>query len=246
MNSYNEFALYYDLLMEDVDYERWSEYVLEIAEHFGIQPNKILDTACGTGSITIPLAQKGYKMWGLDLSGDMLSIAESKARASKQKIKFVNQDMQNIDINESFDCVLSMCDGVNYIIENEGLRRFFRSVLKRLKENGIFIFDISSYNKLRYVLGDNSFYNEKNNIHYMWNNNFNEEDDTIQMDLVFFVPEGSLYRKFEEHHIQKAYKYKNLLNMLTEAGFSKVKAFDAFSFNEPCENSERVFLAAMK
>ena len=88
MSSYNEFALYYDMLMEDVDYNRWSEYVLEIAECFDIRPNRILDTACGTGNITIPLAQKGFKMWGLDLSWDMLSIAENKARKLKQKITF--------------------------------------------------------------------------------------------------------------------------------------------------------------
>lgn len=246
MESYNEFAPYYDLLMEDVDYDRWSEYALEIAEHFLVRPEKILDVACGTGNITIPLSRKGYKVWGLDISPDMLSIAENKARAAKLKIKFLNQDMQNIKINESFDCVLCMCDGINYILEEEGLRSFFKAAYDRLPDKGIFIFDISSYNKIRYTLGNNCFYNEKNNIHYIWNNNFNEEDDTVDMDLVFFVPKGNLFRKFEEHHVQKAYRNEEMIGLLKETGFSKVEAFDAFSFNKPKEESERVFFAAQK
>lgn len=246
MCSYNELALYYDILMEDVDYKRWSEFVLEIAEYFSIKPHMILDTACGTGNITIPLAQKGFKMWGIDLSKDMLSIAENKARKLKQKITFLNQDMQNIIINERFDCILSMCDGVNYITDRKGLTGFFNSAYKLLNEKGILIFDISSYGKLRYILGNNSFYNEKYNIHYIWNNNYNEEDDTVDMDLVFFVPEGSLYRKFEEHHIQKAYKNDELEKLLAETGFSRIEAFEAFNLNKPDENSERVFFAAVK
>lgn len=246
MNSYSEFAQYYDLFMEDVDYTEWSEYVLKIAERFGMKPEKILDAACGTGNITIPLAMKGYKMWGLDLSGDMLSIAESKARALKQKIKFLNQDMQNININETFDCVLCMCDGVNYILEEAGLRKFFKAAYERLNKTGIFIFDISSYNKLHYILGNNTFYDEKNNIHYVWNNIYNEEFDTVDMDLMFFVPEGSLYRRFDEHHVQKAYKNEMLIKLLLGTGFSKVETFDSFSFENPKEDSERIFFAAVK
>jgi len=246
MDSYNEFAEFYDLFMEEVDYDEWAEYAVNIALHFGIKPLKILDTACGTGNITIPLSQRGYKMWGLDLSSDMLSIAESKARAAKQKIVFLHQDMQNIKVNESFDCILSMCDGVNYIIDKQGLKNFFCSAFDKLNNGGVLIFDISSYYKLRYILGNNSFYNEKNNIHYMWNNSFDEVENTVVMDLIFFVPEGSLYRKFEEQHVQRAYKNDELISLLKETGFSRVEAFDAFSFNGPNERSERVFFAAKK
>ncbi|MHB1393818.1 MAG: class I SAM-dependent DNA methyltransferase [Clostridia bacterium] len=246
MRSYNEFAEVYDLFMEDVDYKAWSRYVKEIFDLYVIKPGRILDTACGTGNITIPLSLLGYELWGLDLSGDMLSIAESKARASKQKIRFLNQDMIQMNLKEKFDAVLCMCDGVNYIHDEKGLSDYFSAVYKILNKKGIFIFDISSYNKIRNILGNNTFHEEKNNKHYIWNNNFDESSDTVEMDLIFFVPQGSLYRKFEEHHVQKAHKCEQLLMLLEKAGFENIRIFEEFSFNKPTDYSDRIFFSAIK
>lgn len=246
MNSYNEFAEVYDLFMEDVDYKAWCKYIEDILNQYGIKPKRILDTACGTGNITIPLAIAGYEMWGLDISEDMLSIAESKARALKQKIKFLNQDMTQMNLKEKFQAVLCMCDGVNYIHDEDDLVNYFDSVYKSLDRKGIFIFDISSYNKIHCILGNNTFYEEKNNKHYIWNNNFDEASATIEMDLVFFVPEGSLYRKFEEQHVQKAYECEYLAELLKKAGFEDIKFFEGFSFNKPDENTDRIFFSAMR
>ncbi len=246
MSSYNEFAEVYDLFMEDVDYRAWSRYVVEIFDRYGIKPGRILDTACGTGNITIPLAQRGYELWGLDLSEDMLSIAESKARALKQKIRFLNQDMIKMNLKEKFEAVLCMCDGVNYIHDEKGLSDYFDAVYKALDKKGIFIFDISSYNKIRYILGNNTFHEEKNNKHYIWNNNFDESSDTVEMELIFFVPQGSLYRKFEEHHVQKAHKCEQVLQLLEKAGFENIRSFEEFSFDKPTEDSDRIFFSAIK
>ncbi|HYF83091.1 MAG TPA: methyltransferase domain-containing protein [Clostridia bacterium] len=246
MSRYNEFAEVYDLFMEDVDYKAWSRYVEEIFGLYGIKPGRILDTACGTGNITIPLSKSGYELWGLDLSEDMLSIAESKARTAKQKIRLLNQDMTQMNLKEKFEAVLCMCDGVNYILDEERLSDYFNAVYKILDKNGIFVFDVSSYNKIRFVLGNNTFHEEKDNKHYIWNNNFNESSDIVEMELIFFMPQGSLYRKFEEHHSQKAHKSEQLINLLEKAGFENIRIFEEFSFNKPTDDSERIFFAAVK
>ncbi|KUO71782.1 MAG: hypothetical protein APF77_18715 [Clostridia bacterium BRH_c25] len=246
MSSYFEFAEVYDLFMEDVDYKSWCRYIEEIFELYGIKPGRVLDTACGTGNITIPMSLSGYQMWGLDLSGDMLSIAESKARASKKKIRFLNQDMTRMNLREKFEAVLCMCDGVNYIQNEEDLKNYFDTVYRNLEKKGVFIFDISSYNKIRHILGNNTFHEEKNNKHYIWNNNFDETSEIIEMELIFFVPQGGLYRKFEEHHVQKAYKWEYLSELLKNAGFEDIRVFDGFSFNKPGEDSERIFISAIK
>ena len=246
MSSYNEFAEVYDLFMEDVDYKAWSRYVEEIFELYDMKPGRILDTACGTGNITIPLSQRGYELWGLDLSEDMLSIAESKARAAKQKIRLLNQDMIQMNLKEKFEAVLCMCDGVNYILDEESLSDYFNAVYKVLDKKGIFIFDISSYNKIRFALGNNTFHEEKNNKHYIWNNNFDELSDTVEMDLIFFIPQGDLYRKFEERHVQKAHKSQLLIELLEKAGFKDIRSFEEFSFNKPTDDSDRIFFAAIK
>lgn len=246
MNSYQHMAALYDILMDEVDYEAWALYITDIFQKYGLTPEWVLDAACGTASLTIPLAQKGYRMWGLDISADMLSVAEQKARASKLKINFLNQDMTRLRLNERFDAVICMCDGVNYITEEADLKKFFKSVFEVLKEKGIFIFDISSYNKLRYTLGNNLFYEEKNNIHYIWNNSFDESSETVEMSLVFFTPHGQFYEKFEEYHVQKAYVIHYLKDILADTGFSGIKAFEAFGFDDPDEDSERVFFVALK
>ncbi len=246
VDSYNEFAEVYDLFMEDVDYGSWCKYIERIFALYGAKPRKILDTACGTGNITIPMSAYGYEMCGLDLSASMLSLAESKARASKQKIQFLNQDMIHMNLREKYQAVLCMCDGVNYILEEEELRHYFDAVYKNLEKNGVFIFDISSYNKLCNILGNNTFHEEKNNKHYIWNNNFDEESDTIEMELIFFVPKGELFRKFEEHHIQRAYKWEYLSGLLAEAGFEQIRVFEDFQFRAPGNDSERIFFAATK
>lgn len=246
MDSYNEFAEVYDLFMEEVDYNSWCIYIVKIFELYGVEPGRILDIACGTGNITIPMSISGYEMWGLDLSSSMLSLAENKARASKQKIMFLNQDMTQMNLREKFQAVLCMCDGVNYVTEEEDLKNYFSAVYKSLEQKGIFIFDISSYNKIRNILGNNTFHEEKNNKHYIWNNNFDEDSDTIEMDLIFFVPQGELYRKFEEHHVQKAYKWEYLFRLIKNTGFEQIRVFEDFSLNKPDKNSDRVFFAAIK
>lgn len=246
MNSYIELANYYDIMMDDVHYEKWVEYLLTIFEQKGIKPKNILDCACGTGNITIPLSQKGFKLFGVDMSMEMLAIAENKARMSRQKINFFNQDMTKLQINESFDCILCMCDGVNYLIEDEQLQSFLSQVNYHLKENGIFIFDISSYNKLCHILGNQFYYEEKNNIYYIWDNTFDEKSNTVEMDITFFAPQGSLYKKFEENHIQKAYTIEYLMNTLEKQGFMNIQAYEALTFEKPNEQSERIFFVANK
>lgn len=246
MSCYNGFAELYDLFMDEIDYNAWCKYIEDIFENYRVKPVRILDTACGTGNITIRMSKSGYNVWGLDISSDMLTVAENKSRAAKHKITFLNQDMTKMSLKGKFDAVLCMCDGVNYVSDESELADYFGLVYERLEKDGIFIFDISSYYKLKYILGDNTFYEEKNNKYYIWDNSFDEESDIIEMDLIFFVPQDGLYRKFNECHMQKAYKNEHLVDLLKKARFRNINCYDGFSFEKPDEKSERVFFAARK
>ena len=246
MNQYNDFANVYDTLMYDLDYDKWVLYINDIFEKSNVRPIDILETACGTGQITVRLSKMGYKMTGVDISESMLSIAEAKARMEKQKIRFLNQDMTCLELNQKFDSILCMCDGVNYIIEELKLQSFFKTAFEKLKDNGMFIFDISSMHKLRSIIGNNTFYNERDEICYVWDNEFDDANNIIDMDLVIFVPEGKLFKKIEEHHIQKAYEVKYIKSQLIEAGFKYINVYNDFNFNEIGDLSDRVFFSALK
>lgn len=246
MDSYNDLAAYYDILMSDVNYDEWVEYITKIFNTYSVNPKSILDTACGTGNISIPLAEKGYEVWGVDISEDMLTIAENKARNKKLKNRFVCQDITKLDINRKFDCVLCMCDGVNYILDEIELKRFLEGIHDVLNKDGIAVFDISSYFKLYNILGNNIIYEQKDNIYYIWDNMFDDTKNTVEMNITFFVPQGKLFEKFEEIHIQRAYKHNEVMSLIKNCGFELLGMFDEFSFDLPKEDSERIFFIIKK
>jgi ubiquinone/menaquinone biosynthesis C-methylase UbiE len=246
MESYYHLAEYYDVLMDDVDYDHWCSFIEKIYNAYDCKPHNILDTACGTGNITIPMALKGYDIWGVDISEEMLAIAENKARNKKLNIKFIKQNMTELALNKSFDSVLCMCDGVNYIVDEEDLFRYFKIVYNLIKAGGIFIFDISSRYKLANILGDNTLFQEKDDFCYVWENCFDQEEELLEMHLNFFIPQQGLYKRMEEYHMQRAYSEEHLIKLLSEAGFHNIKSYDDMKLEKPTNRTERIFFAAQK
>jgi ubiquinone/menaquinone biosynthesis C-methylase UbiE len=246
MESYYHLAEYYDMLMDDIDYKVWCNFIEEILKVYSCQPHNILDTACGTGNITIPMSLKGYNLIGVDISEEMLAIAENKARNKKLNIKFIKQNMTNLALNKSFDAVLCMCDGVNYIVEEEAIHKYFKTVFNVLNKGGVFIFDVSSSYKLRNILGNTTFFQEKDDFCYIWENSFYKDEELLEMRLNFFIPQQGLYKRTEEFHVQKAYTEEYLTKLLANSGFNNIKVYDDLILKSPNNKSERIFFAAQK
>ncbi|MDR0880297.1 MAG: class I SAM-dependent methyltransferase [Clostridioides sp.] len=248
MEQYSEFAFVYDELMDEVDYDGWVDYLEQLIANEGVKVQNILELACGTGNITIPLAKKGYDIAGIDISDEMLGVAREKSEEDGIELVLLEQDITELDFDvENLDCVLCACDGFNYITEDRDLEKIFIKAYALLKDGGMFIFDISSHYKLSEVLGDNTYGENREDVTYMWQNFYCEEDETVEMELVFFVKEedGS-YTKFEEFHRQRAYKEGEVADMLANAGFEAVKLFGDFGFEAPSEDAERIFFVCKK
>ena len=246
--EYAYLAKVYDHLMEDVDYEQWIDYIEHFLENNGIsKKDRILELACGTGNITVPLSKKGYELIAIDRSIEMLSQAQQKAVALNLTIEFYQQDMLNLQVQELYKTILCLCDGINYILDLKDLRAFFQKVYSLLREGGVFIFDISTYYKLKEVLGGNTYGEDLGDITYLWENFFSEEEETVEMDLTFFqINRNGFYEKHKEFHIQKAYRHQELQSLLKETGFSSVESYHDLSFNQPRENSHRIFFVCRK
>lgn len=246
--EYEYLARIYDHLMEEVDYEAWVDYI----EHFieknnPTKNNQILELACGTGNITVPLKQKGYKITAIDRSLEMLSQAQQKAADLGLNIDFYQQDMLNLDIQERYNTILCLCDGVNYILDLKDLQSFFRKVFDLLREDGIFIFDISTYYKLKNILGGNTYGEDLVDLTYLWENYFCEADETVEMDLTFFqLDQVGLYKKHKEFHVQKAYRQHTVVSLLKEVGFIALESYHELSFDKPKEDSHRIFFICRK
>lgn len=244
MNSYTAFSDIYDSLMKpDIDYEKVADFVENIFALHGKDPDMVVDLACGTGNLTIPLARRGYDMIGVDKSFDMLSVAREKA--TDRDILFLNQDMTKLDLYGTADAFLCMIDGVNYCLNPKALAYMFHRIKTCfLNRGGIVIFDISSEYKLSKVIGNNTFIHNNDKVFYSWENRFFEKMKLSDMYLNFFVKQGKLYRKFSERHLQRAYSARMLTDMLKAAGFSKVTLYADFAFSKPQKDSQRIIFAA--
>lgn len=248
MEQYSDFAFIYDELMNDVDYNKWVEYIEEIIKNKDVKVQNILELACGTGNLTIPLTKKNYDIAGIDISDQMLSVAREKAEKQGVELVLLQQDIAELDFDvTNLDCVLCACDGYNYVTYDDELENSFKKSHELLKTGGIFIFDISSHYKLSTILGNNMHGENREDISYLWQNYFDDEQNLIEMELAFFVKdENGKFDKFEEVHHQRAYKQDEIIESLQIAGFNDIKVYGDFTFEAPKKDSERLFFVCKK
>lgn len=245
--TYNRFATLYDGLMQDVPYDSWIEFLEDTFRQYGLNQPSIVDIGCGTGTMPILLAKKGYSVTGIDLSEDMLSIAMEKAEHEKVKIPFYMQNMMELEGFENIDCISILCDSLNYLQSEEEVAMTFQKVYESLKTDGLFIFDVHSIYKIQEIFADETFFIDDENLSLVWNCTQSEEDYSVEHDLVFFMrdEESDLYERFEEYHVQKTFPIETYEKLLKESGF-QVKKIIA-DFNQSIQsNSERIFFIAQK
>ncbi len=239
MECYNDFASIYDeLINEDIDYKDWSDKVIEICKFYNVGKRDYLDLACGTGNLTALIGKNFIFTTAIDLSEQMLSIADEKLKEENIKSKVVCQDICYFDLKKQFDLITCGLDSTNYIIEDEKLEQYFMSVNKHLKDDGIFIFDVNTEYKIKNILGNNIFNYDNEDVVYIWENEL--EDDIVNMYLTFFVKRGQVYYRFDEHHRERAYSESLLENNIVEAGFVIEKKLNCYGTATIDENTERI------
>lgn len=245
MEAYAEFARVYDMFMDNIDYPAWSEYVAGLLEDYEIKDGLVLELGCGTGSMTELLAEKGYDMIGVDNSEEMLAEAMEKRAESGKDILYLLQDMREFELYGTVRAVVSICDSMNYITEEEDLLTVFRLVNNYLDPGGIFIFDLNTVYKYEKILGQNTIAENREEGSFIWDNDYDPETGLNVYELALFLPrEDGLYEKYEELHYQKAYTLETVKKLLLQAGLLFEAAYDAFTRKAPREDSERIYVIA--
>lgn len=241
---YNEFAFVYDKLISDVDYDAWADYYCKLFEKYGLKPALGLDLGCGTGSMTIKLAQKGFDMTGVDCSEEMLMIAREKSSGSD--ILYLNQDMTEFELYGTVDFIVSSLDCINYITDKRDLLKVFKLVNNYLDPGGLFIFDINTRYKLENILGNNNFVLEDDNVFCSWQNEFDKKSKLCTFFLTFFCKNEEDYRRFDEVHCERAYEIEEIKTLIEKSGMRLLNVYDNLSFNVPGKNADRVFFVAQE
>lgn len=244
MEAYTDFAYVYDTLMDETPYEKWCEQVTSILERNGIKKDLVLDLGCGTGTLTELLAQKGYDMIGIDLSGEMLERAMEKREKSGLSILYLQQDMREFELYGTVKAIVSVCDSINYLLEDEDVIDTFKLVNNYLDPNGLFIFDFNTVYKYRDVIGDATIAENREECSFIWENYYHEEERINEYEVTFFVKEGELFRRFEETHYQKGYTAKEMKRFLKEAGLEFVSMSDSDTGGEVVDQTQRICMIA--
>lgn len=241
MSGYECFADYYDDLTANVDYGKIAEYILRILDMNNHDPGKMVDLACGTGSLTLEFSKKGLDIIGVDASYDMLSVAKNKTLEYGENIFFVCQQMQNLELNEEVDTVVCTLDSINHLEKKEDVQRTFQKVSKHLKKGAYFIFDVNTIYKHDFVLANNTFAYETEKIFCVWQNNLDEESHRIYISLDFFEKKGEVYLRNSEEFFENVYQEEEIEHMLKKANLEVIDKYDDMTFGPSVEKSERIF-----
>lgn len=249
MEAYTSFAAVYDTFMDNVPYEEWADYLWRLLQEYGIADGLVLELGCGTGSMTELLASKGYDMIGVDNSGDMLELAMEKRIESGHDILYLLQNMQEFELYGTVRAVVSVCDSVNYVTDEEELTEVFRLVNNYLDPQGVFIFDFNTEYKYQEILGEQVIAEEREECSFIWDNYYDEEQKINEYELTLFVQsqeDPELYRKYQEVHYQRAYTLERIRNLIEKAGLRYVTAYDAYTKDAPLYTSERICVVAQE
>ena len=258
MEAYQDFAYVYDELMDNTPYRDWCERIITLIGKYGVskperdsedllasERNLVVDLGCGTGTLTELLYEKGYDMIGVDNSESMLSVAMEKKEKSGSEILYLLQDMRELELYSTVGTVVSVCDSLNYILEEQELLKLFSLVNNYLYPGGIFIFDFNTEYKYREIIGDTTIAENREDCSFIWENFYDPEEEMNEYDLTVFVKEqDGRFRRFTETHFQRGYRVEQMTALVESAGMSVVEVLDADTGEAVTEISERVYVVA--
>ncbi len=245
---YEALAGCYDALTGDVQYEKRAAYLCRLLRRAERPVRTILDLACGTGTMTCLLAERGYELIGVDLAEDMLAEAMNKALELPEESRplLLQQSMTNLRLPQPVDAVVCCLDSLNYLTEPRAVQRAIRHVYDCLAPGGLFLFDVNTVYKLENLDGQ-VFLDETEDSYCVWRAAYSRRSRTITygMDLFRRRRDGAWRRTLEEHR-ERAYTREELTQWLTAAGFHDIRFFGDLSQKEPGEQELRMYVSALR
>ncbi|MCD7846777.1 MAG: class I SAM-dependent methyltransferase [Oscillospiraceae bacterium] len=245
-SSYQVFADYYDRFTKNVSYVSYAKRIDGIVMQRHKKRGSVVDLGCGTGTLGLLLAKKGYSVTGVDRSSDMLTVADKKLRDADVKATFVRQDMTGFSLPCKTDVVISTLDGINHLNSQEDVLKTFRRVSRNLRHGGIFVFDMNTIYKHKNVLANNCFIFDTDNVYLGWQNDYSISDNSVLITLDFFVNGKDGVSHYTESFREKAYPVMKVFGMLIKSGLVPLEIYDGISYKPPKKTSERVMIVAGK
>ena len=229
------------------------QYLREVLHRHTLAGRRVLDVACGTGTLALLLADEGWDALGIDASGAMLEQARHKAAAiaTAGQVTFAEGDMRRLAENPavspaSFDLATCTYDSLNYLLTHDDLLACFQGIAQALAPGGLFVGDMNTRHFLEFDWGTYEV-QEHSSYVQVGQSHFDPADCTSTLVLTGFIgdDEGG-YERFDEIHIERAYDQLTVEDLLREAGFVVEGAYDSFTFQPPTERTQRIVWVARK
>lgn len=247
MAGYGDFAYYYDLLTENVDYESRCNYIHSLLAENGIGKGILLDLACGTGTVSMLLSAKGYDMIGVDASEEMLSVAQEKKAQSGADIIFLCQKMEELDLFGTINGAVCTLDSINHVTDESTVKEIFRRVSLFMEDKGIFIFDVNTPYKHREVLGNNTFVYDMDEVYCVWQNSTDEKLlTTISLDVFEKDEEDDVYYKYSEQFCERGYELSDIEQWVKDYKFDIIGIYEELTKDPVRENTQRAVFVLRK
>ena len=245
MGAYEALAASYDRLTNDVDYRATVDFYRDILEQEGLHPRTAVDLACGTGTVSLLLARQGLDVTGVDLSEEMLTMAQQKAEGLENPPRFVRQSLQQLWLPRGVDLAVWALDSLDYIADPPDCAEAIRRVYRALNPGGIFIFDVNTPEKLRAMDGQ-VFLDEDEDVYCVWRGEFDEQTNICSYGMDLFQRQGRLWRRSFEEHREYAYSAEQLTGFLKAAGFTGIRVYGDRRMEPPRPGEQRIYLKARK
>ncbi|HCI72754.1 MAG TPA: class I SAM-dependent methyltransferase [Balneola sp.] len=246
-DNYSNLAPLYDKLMENVDYESWADYIDEIIQEHHPEAEKVLELACGTGSVAISLEELGYyEITAGDLSPHMIEVAKEKASKVDSAVQFKTLDFLNINIEDEFDVIFSVFDSVNYLQTESEVKIMLDECRKLLKEDGLLIFDFSTpLNSMEAVDHLNNEEAEVKSLRFFRTSEYDAinkiHTNTFEIEQLS-EDKKEIISSFKEVHKQRIYSLEEMLSILKQTPYHLVAKYGDFDLIDADENSARITL----
>jgi SAM-dependent methyltransferase len=235
-------AEYYDRL-NGADYTAYAEYVQRVLDKYGKgEKELVLDLGCGTGSLTLALAELGYDMIGADISPEMLTVALDRAYDAGKSILYLNQDMRSFELYGTVDCIVCALDGINYLKKRDDVIKCFKLVRNYLNPGALFLFDVNSEYRFENVFAKRDFFLEDGDVYLGWKNDYRKKTRECDFYLTLFVKnESGSFDKFEEMQTEKLWTDTEIEQMIAESGLEIIDVYSGFDMKKAKKEDEKRF-----
>lgn len=231
--AYSSIAKFYNRLA-DRDYDAYYEYVKNDIR------GDVVELGAGAGRFTAKYIDKASTAVLVDSSGEMLNELSANLKKHRLKSRVILADASEFTPHNKVDTVLAVCDVFNYV---KDVDRLIEKISSYLKPNGALIFDISSQHKLQDVIGNNVFFEDYDDVTYLWTNKLT--DDRVTMDITVFERDGEVYRRADETGIQYLIDRESVEQALNKYGY-EFTVVDADDFGSTRDDSLHLLFVAHK